>query len=289
MLLETLRTHGAVCLEDWDELLYTLQNDGMPERHTSHGYSGRVIHHSMASPNVKSIIQEHGVWDLIRKYFGCDPQILRVQRIECTSKATTQLVHRDHDMGPCLLVALAVSDRRINTVVFEENNSNEEPTPSDNFTRLSAKCGVFDTYFYHSMVFSCFIASSREVPSKCGSPFFLRKITRWKPNAEQVLVLQREYEVNPLPSKENRVRIASRIDCSERRVQVWFQNKRQRECPQNRTQPPIPVHDFASNTLELQSVHNFVKQFEEDSSFASILNIAATPTMDDIFSINRED
>ena len=145
------------------------------------------------------------------------------------------------------------------------------------------------------------------------------KYSRWKPSAEQMLVLQSEYEVNSFPSKEHRARIASQIDCSERRVQVWFQNKRQRERPQTRIHPPIPENDFAFKTLQSvyqywiehnslrvpfahqsseheppllienadnleAKIDDFVNQFEED-----ILNIAQTPTMGDIFSLDQED
>ena len=63
-------------------------------------------------------------------------------------------------------------------------------------------------------------------------PKYIR--TRWTP--EQVDALQRSYDVNPLPTREERASLAKELCVTERNVQVWFQNTRQR----GKVPPPQP-------------------------------------------------
>mmetsp|Transcript_15734 Transcript_15734/g.42255 ORF Transcript_15734/g.42255 Transcript_15734/m.42255 type:complete len:444 (-) Transcript_15734:1567-2898(-) len=51
---------------------------------------------------------------------------------------------------------------------------------------------------------------------------------RWKVNQEARVVLEQVFVKEPLPSKETINRLASELNVTARRVQVWFQNRRQR-------------------------------------------------------------
>ena len=63
-------------------------------------------------------------------------------------------------------------------------------------------------------------------------PKYIR--TRW--TSEQVVALQQLYDVNPLPTREERALLAKALCVTERNVQVWFQNTRQR----GKVPPPHP-------------------------------------------------
>ena len=47
-------------------------------------------------------------------------------------------------------------------------------------------------------------------------------------NAASISRLEHVYRTNPIPSRETREALARELDVSERQVQVWLQNKRQR-------------------------------------------------------------
>ena len=52
--------------------------------------------------------------------------------------------------------------------------------------------------------------------------------TRWKLDAEQLRILDAQFQLNPLPSLQVRKALAAQFGVSPRKVQVWFQNRRQR-------------------------------------------------------------
>ena len=54
---------------------------------------------------------------------------------------------------------------------------------------------------------------------------------RSKISHEQVAVLTKFFEVQPLPDYEERLALAQQLDMTPRSVQVWFQNRRQRTKP----------------------------------------------------------
>lgn len=145
-----LKEKGAVTFDACSELLDALQVSCDVEHHVSHGYSGRLVYHFSVSPEVNTIVRQHKSWSLLKQYLGCEPNIVRVQRIECVSNVTrTQLIHRDHDLGPRVMVALAVSDSNLNTVIFASNAGDEPKIRKHKYTRLASTCGIFDTYFFH--------------------------------------------------------------------------------------------------------------------------------------------
>ena len=55
-------------------------------------------------------------------------------------------------------------------------------------------------------------------------PKYIR--TRW--TSDQLDALQRSYDVNPFPTRVERESIATQLCVTQRNVQVWFQNTRQR-------------------------------------------------------------
>ena len=54
------------------------------------------------------------------------------------------------------------------------------------------------------------------------------KYVRTKWTSEQLRVLNETFLVNPFPSRETRASIAAQLNVTQRNVQVWFQNTRQR-------------------------------------------------------------
>ena len=148
-MLRTLQMRGAIVIEEPDNLLNILKEKLVEEYHISYGYSGRRVRHFHAPSSLKEILKKDKVWHLLQTYFGREPEIIRVQQIDCGENVTrTQLVHRDHDLGPKILVALAISDQNLNTVVFNEKVSSAIHDNSK-YTRLCSRCGIFDTYFFH--------------------------------------------------------------------------------------------------------------------------------------------
>ncbi|EOD21235.1 hypothetical protein EMIHUDRAFT_241500, partial [Emiliania huxleyi CCMP1516] len=51
---------------------------------------------------------------------------------------------------------------------------------------------------------------------------------RWQPSAGDVMLLERVFEMEPLPCRATREQLATHFSITSRQVQVWFQNKRQR-------------------------------------------------------------
>lgn len=87
-------------------------------------------------------------------------------------------------------------------------------------------------------------------------PKYIR--TRW--TSEQLDALQRSYDVNPFPTKEERASLAKLLCVTQRNVQVWFQNTRQRgKVPPPRPSPP-PPHRTSSTSLPMTipAVHGSV-------------------------------
>ena len=56
-----------------------------------------------------------------------------------------------------------------------------------------------------------------------------RPVLRWNIDAAAAAVLRRAYSVCRFPTREQRAELARELGVTERRVQVWFQNARQRE------------------------------------------------------------
>jgi len=51
---------------------------------------------------------------------------------------------------------------------------------------------------------------------------------RWQPSMGDVLLLERVFDMEPLPGRQTRFQLAEHFAVTARQVQVWFQNKRQR-------------------------------------------------------------
>jgi hypothetical protein len=52
------------------------------------------------------------------------------------------------------------------------------------------------------------------------------KTKRKRKTPEQLSILEREFEANPMPNKEVRDHLSSHLGLTSRQVQIWFQNKR---------------------------------------------------------------
>ena len=52
--------------------------------------------------------------------------------------------------------------------------------------------------------------------------------TRWNVGPEDVMLLEKVFEVEKCPGRTVRAELAARLRVSPRQIQVWFQNKRQR-------------------------------------------------------------
>ena len=88
-----------------------------------------------------------------------------------------------------------------------------------------------------------------------------RKVSRWQLGCASLEVLEREYKTEPFPSLETRRELSRKLNVSARQVQVWFQNKRQRERKLSRAKamlstpalPDTPAVAAAHAKLELHS------------------------------------
>lgn len=56
-----------------------------------------------------------------------------------------------------------------------------------------------------------------------------KRTKRKRKTPEQLAVLEREFEANPMPNKEMRDQLSSHLGLTSRQVQIWFQNKRAKE------------------------------------------------------------
>ena len=63
-------------------------------------------------------------------------------------------------------------------------------------------------------------------PPPCGNSGLAAD--RWQPSAGDVMLLERVFEMEPLPCRATREQLATHFSITSRQVQVWFQNKRQR-------------------------------------------------------------
>lgn len=63
-----------------------------------------------------------------------------------------------------------------------------------------------------------------------------QKLSRWQIGNGSLSVLEQVYQMDPFPGLDARRELAKQLSVSPRQVQVWFQNKRQRE----RRPPPAP-------------------------------------------------
>ena len=55
------------------------------------------------------------------------------------------------------------------------------------------------------------------------------KMSRWQIGNGSLSVLEQVYTLDPFPGLDARRELAKQLNVSPRQVQVWFQNKRQRE------------------------------------------------------------
>lgn len=55
------------------------------------------------------------------------------------------------------------------------------------------------------------------------------RIYRWSVQARARSLLERSFETDPYPRMDARTRIANQLKVTQRQVQIWFQNRRQRE------------------------------------------------------------
>ena len=67
-------------------------------------------------------------------------------------------------------------------------------------------------------------------------------MTRWKINEAAREVLEEQYLRKRFPSPLSKKRLAEQLDVAPRRIQVWFQNRRQREKAGAEDEPPAQPH-----------------------------------------------
>jgi len=63
----------------------------------------------------------------------------------------------------------------------------------------------------------------------CDEDMERTKQSRWQIRSGALSVLEQVYAVEPFPGLETRRELSRKLNVSVRQVQVWFQNKRQRE------------------------------------------------------------
>ena len=64
---------------------------------------------------------------------------------------------------------------------------------------------------------------------------------------EQLAVLEREFECGMIPDLETRERLARQLGFTERRVQVWFQNRRAKMKKDNHSTPIFIINTGISS------------------------------------------
>lgn len=66
----------------------------------------------------------------------------------------------------------------------------------------------------------------RSLAGVSGTKADQKRTKRKRKTPEQLAVLEREFDANPMPNKEVRDQLSSRLGLTSRQVQIWFQNKR---------------------------------------------------------------
>ena len=66
-------------------------------------------------------------------------------------------------------------------------------------------------------------------PAPMGDDDPKGKLSRWQIGNCALSVLEQVYSMDPFPGLDARRELAKQLNVSPRQVQVWFQNKRQRE------------------------------------------------------------
>ena len=75
-----------------------------------------------------------------------------------------------------------------------------------------------------------------------ASPIAFSPGARWSISDDAKKLLEDVFEATPFPERQVKAELAAKLDCSERQITVWFQNRRQcaRFGPKRqRTSPPI--------------------------------------------------
>jgi len=70
---------------------------------------------------------------------------------------------------------------------------------------------------------------------------------RWAPSESDKTMLEKSYGVDPFPSAAVRSELASELSIAPRQVQVWFQNRRQKERAKNNTKDASPSSPDSSS------------------------------------------
>jgi homeobox protein YOX1/YHP1 len=75
----------------------------------------------------------------------------------------------------------------------------------------------------------------------------VQKKTRARTTPEQLKELLKLYQINPLPTLQQRQELGAKINMTPRAVQVWFQNRRQNQKRQQQyTRLPSPAESIPS-------------------------------------------
>lgn len=126
------------------------------------------------------------------------------------------------------------------------------------------------------------------------------KRQRWRVDDDVRRVLEEEYKKNKFPSSEERQALADRLQVAPRRVQVWFQNHRQRELPieRGKKRPPECFKNdtgeekhFIDSLLFIPDVQTTPETATVIDDFLAIPTVETTPTTaslaDDCFAITN--
>ena len=88
-------------------------------------------------------------------------------------------------------------------------------------------------------------------------------MSRWKINEDARKVLEEQYLRKRFPSPTSKKRLADELDVAPRRIQVWFQNRRQREKAVDDAPEPAPRSGHAA--ANVPSLHSSMDDDEFDS------------------------
>ena len=106
-------------------------------------------------------------------------------------------------------------------------------------------------------------------------------ISRWKLNDEQKAFLATEFNTKRFPSPKSKRRLAEALDVEPRRIQVWFQNRRQREKTAEESGAAATAFELSTSSLESYTPHT--------SLTASILGEPCSPSTVDLSSDSASD